>query len=199
MQKITFFCLIALQLATAQSYKITYQKASNGKVIEPQDLTLVFTDKNATLITTASIQDRKAAFPFEETWVNHTQQKIYQKGYLGEKRTALTVDSIALAKQTFELLPETKTILGYPCKKAKTIINSNTLELWYTDALGVKGSPSTLGQNLGLVLEIGRNGNFYTTAIKIEKQKTKQPVTLDIAQTPIDLLSYRRLSGLRHG
>jgi len=191
MQKITFFCLIALQLATAQSYKITYQKASNGKVIEPQDLTLVFTDKNATLITTASIQDRKAAFPFEETWVNHTQQKIYQKGYLGEKRTALTVDSIALAKQTFELLPETKTILGYPCKKAKTIINSNTLELWYTDALGVKGSPSTLGQNLGLVLEIGRNGNFYTTAIKIEKQKSKSPVTLDIAQKPLDLLSYR--------
>lgn len=191
MQKIALFCLLGLQLVGAQSYKITYQKASNGKVIEPQDLQLVFTDKNATLITSENIKAHKAVFPYEETWVNHTNLKIYQKGYLGEKSSALTIDSTSLAKQSFELLPDKKMILGYPCKKAKTIINSNTIELWYTDALGVKGSPSTLGQHLGLVLEIGRNGNFFTTAIKIEKQKSNSPITLDIAQKPLDLLSYR--------
>jgi GLPGLI family protein len=191
MQKILFFCLFGLQLVYGQTYKITYQKSSNGKVIEGQDLLLVYSDSKSTLLTSEGIQSQKATYPYEETWIDRSSQKIYQKGYLGAQRSALTIDSTSLAKQTFEYLPETKTILGYSCKKAKTIINSNTIELWYTEALGVKGSPSTLGQNLGLVLEIGRNGNFFTTAVKIEKQKGKALVTLDVSQKPLDLLSYR--------
>jgi GLPGLI family protein len=83
-----------------------------------------------------------------------------------------TVDSVSLAKQNFEFLEETKTILGYKCKKAKTIINSNTIELWYTNELQVKGAPTTLGQNIGLVLEMVRNGNFVISATKIEKIKS---------------------------
>src|SRR5688572_2081470 len=32
-----------------------------------------------------------------------------------------------------ELIPGIDTILGIPCKKAKAIIRSNTVEIWYTD------------------------------------------------------------------
>lgn len=191
MQKLALIGFLGIQMAFGQSYTITYQKTSNGKVIQPQDLILVFTDSKATLISSKNSTEQQAPFPYEETLVERSSQKIFQKAYLNKERSVVTVDSTSLEKQTFEFLPETKTILGYRCKKAKTIINSNTIELWYTDALGVKGGPSTLGQNLGLVLEIGRNGNFYTTAIQIEKGKEKKPVSLDIGQKPLDLLSYR--------
>lgn len=191
MQKLVLIGFLGFQMAFGQSYTITYQKTSNGKVIQPQDLILVFTDSKATLISSKNSTEQQAPFPYEETLVERSSQKIFQKAYLNKERSVVTVDSTSLVKQTFEFLPETKTILGYRCKKAKTTINSNTIELWYTDALGVKGGPSTLGQNLGLVLEIGRNGNFYTTAIQIEKEKGKKPVSLDIGQKPLDLLSYR--------
>jgi GLPGLI family protein len=58
--------------------------------------------------------------------------------------------------------------LGYNCKKAKTIINSNTIEFWYTEELKVKGAPTILGQNLGLVLEMVRNGNFVVAQTKLK-------------------------------
>jgi hypothetical protein len=38
--------------------------------------------------------------------------------------------------------------------------------------LKVKGAPTILGQNLGLVLEMVRNGNFVVAANKIEKIKS---------------------------
>ena len=81
--------------------------------------------------------------------------------------------------------------MGYNCKKAKTIINSNTIEFWYTEELKVKGAPTILGQNLGLVLEMVRNGNFVVAANKIEKIKSFP----EIPQTNknVDMLTYKDL------
>ena len=152
---------------------ITYNRSSNGKLIENQDAILVFTNKSETLITSENMLRRKALFPYEQTLINRSKNKILQVTQLKRKESVTTVDSVSLAKQNFEFLEETKTILGYKCKKAKTIINSNTIELWYTNELQVKGAPTTLGQNIGLVLEMVRNGNFVILATKIEKIKSK--------------------------
>lgn len=65
------------------------------------------------------------------------------------------------------------------------------MELWYTDQLPVKGAPSALGQNLGLVLEMTRNGNSSITAEKIEKQKLQLPSFVKTPAHQTDLLSYR--------
>lgn len=71
-----------------------------------------------------------------------------------------------------ELLPDTATILGIPCKKAKLFVRSNTIEVWYTNALKIKGTPTlSYGPDLGLVLRIVRNGNSETIARKIEYRK----------------------------
>lgn len=88
-----------------------------------------------------------------------------------------------------------KKILGYTCKKAVTSINSNTMEVWYTNDLKIKGGPSLLGQDLGLVLEIVRNGNSSTKAVKIEKVKKFTPENLfkGKAITQNDELSHKDL------
>ncbi|QBZ96612.1 PNGase F N-terminal domain-containing protein [Flavobacterium sangjuense] len=164
----TFLLLVSVNVFS-QKYKITYLKSSNGNLIENQDPIWLFTNANHTLLSTESIRNQKAAFPFEETTMDRSSNSFYQTATLNASEIIATKDSVSLAKQTFEYLNDTKKILGYNCKKAKTIVNSNTIEFWYTDELKVKGSPTVLGQNLGLVLEMVRNGNFVITATKVQK------------------------------
>src|SRR5690606_29691449 len=93
----------------------------------------------------------------------------------------------------FELTNETKKILGYTCKKAKTEINSNKYDIWYTNDLKLKGAPTALGQNLGLVLEVERNGNYAITATKVQplKKIPAEIISIPRRQKPVDLLTYR--------
>lgn len=186
------FYFFAIASFGQANYKITYTKSSNGKIIENQDPVIVFSNSNQTLISSKSILENKATYPYEFSLIDRSTNAINQVAKLKVDKQISTLDSTSLAKQTFELLEGEKKILGYNCKKAKTIINSNTIELWYTDALNIKGAPSVLGQNLGLVLETNRNGNFIVTATKIEKVK-QFPVAIDNnkSKKPLDLLTYR--------
>ncbi|MCZ8144302.1 GLPGLI family protein [Flavobacterium sp.] len=193
MKKWMLIGLLAVQCISAQTFRITYQKSSNGTIIPNQDPVIVLAAPHMTLISSAQMLQQKASYPREETFVDRKRNTLVQKAQLNAQRFIVSLDSISLEKQQFELTSETKTILGYECKKAVTSINSNTLELWYTDALGVKGAPTVLGQNLGMVLEIVRNGNFVTTAISIEKEKQKNAIVLPDTKNGVDLLSYRDL------
>ena len=183
------FSLFALTLFGQTNYKITYTKSSNGKLIENQDPAIVFSNSNQTLITSQSILEKKATFPFEFSLIDRKTNNVNQLAKLKENKLIATLDSTSIAKQTFELLDDVKEILGYTCKKAKTIINSNTIEIWYTNELIIKGGPSILGQNLGLVLETNRNGNFIVSATKVEK--TKQFPEVSKTEKTLDLLTYR--------
>ena len=192
MKYFTFIAILLSASSFAQNYKITYSKSSNGKIIENQDVIWVFANENNTLISSENIFSKKADYPFEQNLVDRTSNVYYQIASLNGAKNIQTKDSISLNKQTFEYLNDTKKILGYNCKKAKTIINSNTIELWYTNDIKVKGAPSVLGQNLGLVLEMTRNGNYSVTATKVEKIKIFPKLDFDSSKN-LDLLTYRDL------
>lgn len=186
--------LILLLLASFTSigqinYKITYTKSSNGTLIENQDPVIVFSNETESILTSESILKGKAVFPYEQTAIKGTE--YFQTANLKPNRVIVTKDSTSIAKQSFEFSNEKRSILGYTCKKARTIINSNTIDIWYTNDLKVKGAPSILGQNLGLVLEMVRNGNFVVTATKVEK--VKQFPSVKTNSKPIDLITYRDL------
>jgi GLPGLI family protein len=189
MKKNLLFAFFIFGTSFSQNYKITYSKSSNGKTIENQDMIWVFANSSESLITTEKIQLQKAAFPFEQSFIN--SGGYYQIATLSSNQIIQTKDTLSIAKQSFEYFNETRKILGYSCKKAKTIINSNAIELWYTNDLEVKGAPTILGQNLGLVLEMVRNDNFFITATKVEKVKFIPKV--EISTNNLDLLSYRDL------
>lgn len=175
------------------TYKITYLRSSNGKLVENQDPILVFSNGSETMLTSQNILDHKTPFPFEQTIVNHQSNSYQQIGQLDQNKSVSTIDSVAINKQTFEIGNETKTILGYKCRKAKTVVNSNQIELWFTEDLKIKGAPTVLGQNLGLVLEMNRNNNFIISATKIEKQKNIPLVISGASVKKTDLLTYRDL------
>jgi len=191
------FCFIS-GISFSQSFKITYLRSSNGSLIENQDPIWVFANAESTLISSDRIHNKKTDLPYEETMVDRNNSSFYQIATLSSNEVITSKDSTSLAKQNFELLPETKNILGYNCKKAKTIVNSNTIEIWYTNDLKAKGAPSVLGQNLGLVLETIRNGNFAVTATKVEKIKMlpyfRKPKKLVDGLTYKDLLWKSRFT-----
>ena len=190
------FCSVfsALAQKNIKSIKITYTRSSNGTLIENQDPILVFTNELKTQITSESIFNKKASYPFEYYNIYRENNRYDQFANLNENKVIYTTDSLSLAKQNFEITNETKTILGYTCKKAKTVINSNTIELWFTNDLKVKGAPTILGQNLGLVLEMVRNGNYITAAKKIEVLKEFPIIRKSEApQRKVDLLTYKDL------
>ncbi|RZJ63313.1 MAG: peptide-N-glycosidase [Flavobacterium sp.] len=193
-----YFIAFALLLAIvsypqkSQPVKVTYARNSNGKLVENQDLIIVFASAAGSQISSDKIQSGKASIPYEKSNIDIASSRITQTGFIAPNKSVRTIDSISLAKQTLELLPDTKKILGYNCKKAKTVINSNTIEIWYTNDLGVFGAPSSLGQKLGLVLETVRNGNFSITATKVEKlKKLPEAENTKSLQPIVDALTYR--------
>jgi hypothetical protein len=188
-----FVLLLVFGNSFSQDYKITYLKSSNGTLIENQDPVVVYTIPSYTLLTSESPNPRMS-YPAEFTTIDRTKNTLKQFAILNITQTIYTIDSISLGKQNFEYLKDTKKILGYNCKKAKTIVNSNTIEFWYTNDLKVKGSPMVLGQNLGLVLEIVRNGNFVISATKVEKNtKYFAKNQLESIADEVDVLTYKDL------
>ncbi|TDE54292.1 GLPGLI family protein [Flavobacterium sp. GT3P67] len=191
------FCFVFSTLAqkNVKSIKVTYLKSSNGKLIENQDPIFVFATGKTSLITSEKITLEKANFPIEQFFVDSQSKSIAQFAQFKNGKSILNIDSLALGKQTFVLTDDTKKILGYTCKKAKTTVNSNLIELWYTNELNIKGAPTVLGHDLGLVLEMVRNGNFKVTATKIEQLKSV-PALLALPNPlpkTVDQLTYKDL------
>ncbi|OAZ05099.1 GLPGLI family protein [Flavobacterium succinicans] len=193
---ILYFSLCAITLSFAQkapkAIKISYQKSSNGK-IEDQNSIVLFTSKDLSINTSDNIMQQKAGFPYEQTFVDFNTKTITQWAQLKPNQAILSQNIGALDKQKFEFSNETKKILNYTCKKATTSINSNKIEIWYTNELGVKGGPGVLGQDLGLVLETIRNGNSTWTATKIENLKTLPSLLTIPAEPIVDQLTYKDL------
>lgn len=86
-------------------------------------------------------------------------------------------------------------VLGYPCVKYKTSINSNTIEVWMTEKPGFEATPMPqLGRLQGVMVRCTRNGNYVTDLNTIKKDKTAK------ALIPIDKgdrKTSRELSQLR--
>ncbi|NMH26703.1 peptide-N-glycosidase F-related protein [Flavobacterium silvaticum] len=194
-QYLLFFLLIGF-VSTAQKInapvKISYQRFSNGKPDDKENI-WVYADSQCNWITSESMMNATAKFPTEQLRVEPSKGRYTQIAGLSKNTFAATTDSTSIEKQQFEFIDKTKKILGYDCKMAKTVINSNTIEVWYTTA-GINAAPSVLGQKLGLVLEVVRNGNYVIQAIKIEKIK-KIPESLNAAlpAKPVDKVTYRDL------
>ncbi|RKS97320.1 GLPGLI family protein [Chryseobacterium defluvii] len=188
------FFIVLFCLNYAQTYEIQYLSSSNGKVSPEQTPTLVWVNEKENFILNNKIRAQKSDYPFEITKIEKPSNTIVSYGFLKQGEIISTSDTESVGKQTFELTNETKKILGYNCKKAVTKINSNTIEVWYTNDLKINGGPSSLGQKLGLVLEIERNKNSAITANSIKKvKKTNIEDILKGSINTTDVLGYRDL------
>lgn len=189
-----FSALLLCIMTYAQTYEIQYISSYNGKVLTEQSPTLVLADGKENFILNNTIREQKSDYPFEITKIEKPSNTVVSYAFLSPGEIISSSDKESIGKQTFELTSETKKILGYSCKKAVTKINSNTIEIWYTNDLKIHGGPSVLGQNLGFVLEIEKNKNSLITASSVKKvKKTDIDHIIKGSVQSTDLLSYKDL------
>jgi hypothetical protein len=185
-----FACLLLAATVFAQnSAIITYDVKYHGKEV-PEGRIKLFIDGQ-------HVHLQKVSDP-------NAKEQLYLDYALNSTMQVLTVDKNHITQlKSFkeyeqpELLKDTATILGYVCKKAKVIIRSNTVEVWYTDALPIKGTPSIgVTPGLGLVLKTVRNGEYVIEATHIDPGKVKKevlnwPTTAEMGPV-VDAATYNR-------
>jgi len=163
MRGIIIGCALAITcapfFAQAQTEAVvTYGFRNNGK--EPRGEQKLFIKGNRARLVPQGRQT-------EQQFLQLSEKASYQ--VLNSNGTFYTLKKPFSEYVKAELLPGIDTIIGIPCKKAKLFIRSNTIEVWYTNDLKIKGTPSiSIAPGMGLVLKTIRNGNSETIAKNIE-------------------------------
>ncbi|MBQ0117486.1 MAG: peptide-N-glycosidase [Flavobacterium sp.] len=103
------------------------------------------------------------------SFVDYKNKLVYQQTQTKEGKIFATQDTLNTDLSSFEFKEEYKSILGYKCQKAVTVIQSNVIELWFTTKPSFKASPRMVGNYMGLVLEISYNGQYSWKAVNIKK------------------------------
>ncbi|SFN62715.1 GLPGLI family protein [Algoriella xinjiangensis] len=189
------FCIQAIYIQAQEAYQITYEKFSNGKKVEETNPIQVLANTHETIIGTQNSFNQYKKYPNELFYYTKSQSPIISTvTQFDSIHSIISNDSVSFNKAVFTLTKETKRILGLRCKKGTTSINSNTIDVWYVDNMNLNAAPTTVGLNLGFVLEYTRNNNMTIKASKIERQKDINPnqyITKELAQQPVDLLTYK--------
>ncbi|MCB9218186.1 MAG: peptide-N-glycosidase [Ignavibacteriales bacterium] len=190
--KLFLIYFIAIGIITAQQSKnegvVQYSFKNNGKISDRASLKLFYKDGIVGYESSFRRDSEK-----EKEFINYNDNSTYQ---------LLTIDDgVFYQKKSFsefeeaKILDETENILGYDCKKAVLKIKSNTIEVWFTNELGIKGSPSTsVAPGLGLILKMVRNRDYETFATNIDfRTLINEELNFDLTNAKeIDGASYYR-------
>lgn len=188
-------CIQAIILNAQETYKITYERFSNGKKVEDSNPIQVIANTSETTIGKQQSFNHSTNYPDEMYYYSKTNPSVISLiTQFDSIHSIISNDSVSFNKSVFTISKETKRILGLRCKKATTTINSNTIDVWFVDNMNINAAPTMVGMNLGFVLEFTRNNNMTIRASKIERQKDLIPsefITKELLQKPVDLLTYK--------
>ena len=168
------FCIMALlsvQFSFAQ-HALTYQSYAKGVV--DGDTTTVNVIENARCLK-ISTQEKRISNPIpgyaqSTTYVDYALDSVYTIVEFADGKYyshyPLTDNDVVFSEEGQEKL------LGYDCRKYKTSINSNTIEVWMTESLGFEATPMPgLGRLKGVMVRCLRNGSYSTDLKEVVKQK----------------------------
>lgn len=183
------FAQLKKKSAVGNEGVVRYAFRSNGKELKRQPPLQLFFKNNLAHLVQGTSQESK-----EAQYIDYQEQLTWQILTLKDKsRYALKIPFSTYEKA--ELTGDTATLLGYHCRKAKVIIRSNTIEIWFTNDLALKGSPSlSVAPGIGLILKTVRNGNYETYATRVELRKVTDAEVAqpqDVGQI-VDEATYRR-------
>jgi len=195
---LTFELLTLISFATpkknAEQLKVIYQTAVNGKTRPDGPKSKVLCSATASRSWVES--DDKKLLPTvakEISYIDYSAQKTFQLARFSDGKVIHTPTTFS-EYPVFTETGETAVILGYNCKHLKTSLRSNSIDMWYTTELGVKGTPA-MGYGIpnGLVLKIVRNGNYeiVATDIKPLKKKDSEAILPDYMGESLELSLYK--------
>lgn len=176
--------------------KVNYQTIINGETVSRDGMTIVIAGKNSARIYNENEKLKLIPqIPEEVSYIDYSSEFTFQVASLYNGRKIYTEEAFS-EYPLIESTGETEEILGYNCKKVKATLRSNSIELWYTTDLNVKGTPiMSYGIVDGLVLKVIRNGNYGYVATNVEKIKKKsaEPVIVNNKGERVDASYYKYL------
>jgi hypothetical protein len=158
-----------------EAVRVSYQTVVNGKTRTDGPVNWLLCSAVAAKSWTGN--DPKKLLPTiakEANYIDFLQQKTFQVALFSDGK--MINSPMAFSEYpVLEATSETAVILGYTCKRVKTSLRSNSIDIWYTTDLGVKGSPAmAYGIPDGLVLKVVRNGNYEIVATEVKSLKAKE-------------------------
>jgi GLPGLI family protein len=165
------------------SGKVFYKTFVNSKEVKESAKTIVeYADSTVKIYSDNSKVKFIPQAVKEATYMDLRKQMIY-KVMTTKDGSVYTIKTPFSDLQKLTLKDElTDIIVGkttYKCKKAEVVLFSNKMELYYTDQLPLKGTPSPrTGIPGGLVLKFVRNGSYELVASEIQLNKSKTVTSL---------------------
>ena len=196
--KKTLLCIIAMlctRMALGQ-HTLTYQSYAKG--VEDGDTTFVSVSEKDNCLKIINLNNEiKHPIPgFAEsvTYVSYPEDSVFTVLQYPDgcyySSYSLTANDVVFSEEGKE------NVLGYPCTKYKTSINSNIIEVWMTEKLDFEATPMpSLGHLKSVMVRCMRNGN-YITDLKTVKKDKKLPKDL-IPNDKGQRKTSRELSQLR--
>lgn len=178
------------------SYKIFYEKYSNGITIEEENPIAVWANEQKSIMTTKATLEGKKQYPQELIIYQKHDSILHYMTYLSQDSIISTKKNIAFRASNFKKTSKTKRILGIKAKHAEININSNKIDLWYVDNMKIEAAPNGIGLPLGFVLEYERNNNYSIRVAKIEEEKNSNSVPVlaeNLEEYYLDPLDYSNL------
>ncbi len=169
----TLFILCTLILSgMAQQHQLIYATYARGA--DDGDTSYVKVNQSGNCLeiksVTSKIEHPVPGWSDNSTYVDYATDSIFSILQYPDV-SYYTSYPFSNASVTFDYKGEEK-VLGYPCKKYVTSINSNTIEVWMTDKMKYQATPiPNLGRLEGVMVRCARNGNILTDLVKIKKDK----------------------------
>lgn len=192
---IGFLALISTSMAFGQ-HTLTYQSYAKG--VEDGDTTFVMVNEIAGCLQISNmgveVKNPIPGYVESKTYVDYQQDSVFT---LLEYPEEQYYSSYPFSDNDVVFSDEgNEKLLGYKCKKYKTSINSNTIEVWMTESLGFEATPLPgLGRLQGVMVRCMRNGAYVTDLKSVVKQKAAPNDMIPV--TKGQHLSSKALSQLR--
>jgi peptide-N-glycosidase F-like protein len=199
MKKFFVFLIFIIYYSLSQSPHaiVTYKYSFNGN--EMADMPKVQLSIAGGIAIIVQLIDEDLRRADEKSYLDYSGRRAIQTVlFKNGKRCTVITPFDEYPKP--ELTDEYETILGYRCRKAKVVIRSNNIEIWFNEDSGLKGTPLlNQGAELGLVLKIVRNGNYVVEAEKIDvNTDVKIEAIADLGEI-VDMPTYReKITGLNY-
>lgn len=183
------------KVKNAQGIEVTYQSNYKGKARPGHLLMTVSSDRVSLTNVWPEQNDRPNPRPEDKTpvtgsYIDYTTRQAYRRAELPNGQVISAVTPFEFGKG-FTQTGEGKH-LGMNCKILRTSINSNTIEVWYTNDIPFRGTPqANVGVPDGLVLRVVRNGDMIQEATHITPLKKGKDVLPQSWGESMDAADYQ--------
>ena len=173
MKKILLFVLVFASMTVVAQQRLVYQSYMLGSDSGDTTFREVLRYKNQLQIHDLQEFDGTPipGLSTDFTFVNYDTDSVYFQMNYNDGESYFYAYSLKDSDIEFKEVGEEK-VKGYLCKKYKTSINSNTVEVWMTESLGYNASPVTSrGFLKGVMVRQAINGNRIMDLKSVKKYK----------------------------